>query len=142
MLSAQCRYFFSTPDWLQDHLIAYMTQTVVLETIENIDLSIPGAPSLVLHDLSSYATLPFIAAFEVSSVTSAQHTDSAIAPAAPTRAAQSRVTYIALSKRTMPMLVDLYLRFKDQAAIYTDGTLEAICSVSLCLRCVQQHFNT
>lgn len=100
---------------------------MVLETIENIDLSVHGAPSLVLHDLSSYATLTFIAAFEVSVAKPSPLPDTS--STAPTRATQSRVTYIALSKKTMPMLVDLYLRFKDQVAIYTDGTLEAIYSV-------------
>jgi hypothetical protein len=31
----------------------------------------------------------------------------------------------------MPMLVDLFLQFKESTDIYVDGTLEAILSVSI-----------
>ena len=75
----------------------------------------PGVPSLILRDLSEYATLPFMAAFDV--------------PSSTTRP-QKRVSYIALSKKVMPQLVDLFLRFKTNPEIYVDGTLEAILSVS------------
>lgn len=101
----------------------------MLETIEGIDLTVPGVCSLVLHDLSSYATLAFIAAFDVPAPGAPPPSDPTTSTTAPVRTVQSRVTYVALSKKTMPMLVDLYLRFKDQSVIYTDGTLEAICSV-------------
>ena len=85
-------------------------------TIEGIDLSVPGSPSLVMRDLSEYATLPFMAAFDV--------------PVQPkSQTPPKRITYIAISKKTMPMLVDLFLRFKNQAEIYVDGTLEAVLSV-------------
>ena len=40
-----------------------------------------------------------------------------------------RVSYIALSKKTMPMLVELYMKFKDEKDIYVDGTLERLCAV-------------
>ncbi|KAF7340848.1 Protein MON2 [Mycena sanguinolenta] len=90
-------------------------QTVVLETIVDIDLSAPGCPSLVMRDLSEFATLPFLAAFDV--------------PANPkTQTPQKRVTYIALAKKVMPMLVDLFIRFKDREEIYMDGTIEAVLS--------------
>lgn len=87
-------------------------------TVEGIDLSVLGSPSLVMRDLSEYATLPFIAAFDV--------------PAQPkSQATPKRITYIAISKMTMPMLVNLFLRFKDQTEVYVDGTLEAVLSVTI-----------
>ena len=91
-----------------------------METICDIDLSVGGAPSLVLRDLSDCATLPFLAAFDVQQ----EHPPSSTV-------SQKQVTYIALSKKTMPLLVELFLRFKTEKQIYTDGTLEAILSVSL-----------
>jgi len=75
----------------------------------------PAVPSLILRDLSEYATLPFMAAFD--------------APSSGTRS-QKRVSYIALSKKAMPQLVDLFLQFKANPEIYVNGTLEAILSVS------------
>ena len=90
-----------------------------MDTITEIDLSVPSSPSLVMHDLADYATLPFLAAFDIQS-----HQKNPQAPSA-----QKRVTYIALTKKTMPMLVDLFLRFKENEEIYVDGTLESILSV-------------
>ena len=75
----------------------------------------PGVPSLILRDLSEYTTLPFMAAFDAPSSTSRP---------------QKRVSYIALAKKAMPQLVDLFLRFKANPEIYVNGTLEAILSVS------------
>lgn len=89
-----------------------------METIESIDLSIPGSPSLVMRDLSEYATLPFLAAFEVEGNSKSQ-------------TPPKRITYIAISKKTLPMLVNLFMRFKDSVEIYSDGTLEAVLSVRL-----------
>lgn len=90
-----------------------------MDTISGIDLNVTSSPSLVMHDLADYATLPFLAAFDIQN--HQRH------PQAPS--AQKRVTYIALTKKTMPMLVDLFLRFKENAEIYVDGTLESILSV-------------
>lgn len=90
-----------------------------MDTISGIDFSVPGSPSLVMQDLSNYATLPFLAAFDVPNSNPQSQTP------------QKRVTYIALTKKTMPVLVDLYLRFKESEAIYADGTLESILSVSI-----------
>lgn len=87
-------------------------------TVEGIDLSVLGSPSLVMRDLSEYATLPFIAAFDVPAQPKSQTTP-------------KRITYIAISKMTMPMLVNLFLRFKDQTEVYVDGTLEAVLSVTI-----------
>jgi hypothetical protein len=92
-----------------------------MEAIASIDLSAPGAPSLVMHDLAEYATLPFLAAFDVSPIQQSSSTEG--------KATQKRITYIGLAKKTMPMLVDLFLRFKDKADIYVNGTLEAVLSV-------------
>jgi hypothetical protein len=97
-----------------------------MDAVAGIDLSLPGSPSLVMRDLSEYSTLPFLGAFDV------QSTSTTTIPATPTKntAAQKRITYIGLVKKTMPMLVDLFLRFKDSIDIYVDGTLEAVLSVS------------
>lgn len=46
----------------------------------------------------------------------------------PPLAPKKRVSYIALSKKCMPLLVELYLRFKDEPEIYVNGTLESILS--------------
>ena len=95
----------------------------MLDTIQDIDLTSPGAPSLVLRDLSEYVTLPFIAAFDVPEPAATGRTVRSKTP-------QKRVTYIGLSRQTMPQLVDLFLAFKDDTNVYNDGTIEAILSVS------------
>ena len=100
-----------------------LLKAAVLETISDIDLSVSGACSLVLRDLSEILTLPYLGAFDVRNPT----TDSS----QPTRDPRhsKRVTYIALTKKVMPMLRDVFLRFKDKDIIYIDGTLEAVFSV-------------
>ncbi|EMD41098.1 hypothetical protein CERSUDRAFT_111675 [Gelatoporia subvermispora B] len=99
--------YSESPDFRPDTDVLGPVQAIIMETVDSIDLTVPGAASLVLRDLSEYVTLPFIAAFDVQN---------------------KRVTYIALSKKAMPILVDLYLKFKEQADIYADGTLETIFS--------------
>ncbi|THU96822.1 hypothetical protein K435DRAFT_722517 [Dendrothele bispora CBS 962.96] len=105
----------NSPDYRPDIDTLPPVQTVVMSTVAGIDLSAPGTPSLVMRDLSEYATLPFLAAFDVPQNPKSQ-------------TPQKRVTYIALSKKTMPTLVDLCLEFKNRLEIYTDGTLEAVLS--------------
>ena len=83
-------------------------------TVLDIDLSSPGTPSLVIRDMSEYATFPFLASFDL------QGQNSKTAP--------NKVTYVALSKKAMPLLVDLYLRFKDNIDLYMDRTMEALLS--------------
>lgn len=90
-----------------------------MDTVNGIDLSAPAVSSLVMRDLSEYATLAFLAAFDVP-------------PSTLTQTGPKRITYIALMKKTMPLLVDLYLQFKAKPDIYADGTLEAV--ISVCLR--------
>lgn len=101
-------------------------QTVVMDAITGIDLALPGSPSLVMRDLSEYASLPFLAAFDVQTV------PFSAAPGTPSKKSlpQKRMTYIGLVKKIMPMLVDLFMQFKESAEIYVDGTLEAVLSVS------------
>ncbi|KAJ3003143.1 hypothetical protein NUW54_g5457 [Trametes sanguinea] len=113
----------SSPDFRPDVDSLSPVQNVVMEAVDSIDLSAPGVASLVLRDLSEYATLPFLAAFEiqVAPPSSAVSTTSK-----PSRSGVQRVTYIALSKKTIPLLVELFLRFKEDAAIYADGTIEAL----------------
>lgn len=91
-----------------------------MDTIINIDLTTKGSPSLVIRDLSEYATLAFLAGFDVQPQPNSQ------TPQTP----QKRVTYIALSKKTMPLLVDLLMQFKADSEIYVNGTFEAVLSVS------------
>ncbi|KAI0795954.1 hypothetical protein C8Q75DRAFT_791099 [Abortiporus biennis] len=115
-----------SPDYRPDIDALSPVQSVVMEAIDSLDLSIEGAPSLILGDLSEYSTLPFLAAFDVPDDTlSIKTIPGSVAPKQ-SRGSQKRVTYIALSKKTTPMLVDLFLKYKDLAAIYIDGTLESI----------------
>src|SRR4051794_21877486 len=97
-----------------------------MNCVSGIDLSGPGSPSLIMRDLSEYAALPFLAAFNVASPTTS------LANGTPSKSTDKRITYIALAKKVMPMLVDLFLKFKDNVEIYGDGTLEAILSVGVC----------
>ncbi|KAG1789692.1 uncharacterized protein HD556DRAFT_1433599 [Suillus plorans] len=97
-------------------------QVVVLDAIADINLTGSGNPSLTLRDLSEFSTLPFLAAFHVPILSPAS-------PATPIAASsQKQATYIALSKKVTPLIVELYMRFKDELEIYEDGTLEAIFS--------------
>ncbi|KAF9445437.1 hypothetical protein P691DRAFT_805683 [Macrolepiota fuliginosa MF-IS2] len=102
-----------SPDYRPDIDALPPVQAVVLETLTGIDLSIPRSSSLIMRDLSEYVTLPFIAAFDVQ-------------PHPKMQTPQKRVTYIAIAKKTMPMLVELFLQFKSSLEIYVDGTVEAI----------------
>ncbi|KAG8975493.1 hypothetical protein FRC05_005562 [Tulasnella sp. 425] len=96
-------------------------QAAVLDAIEKIQLSVPGAPSALISDVAEYSTLAFLAAFDYEE------------PPLPGMAADrkrptKRVTYIALAKQTMPRLLQLYLRFKNVKDIYEDGTIESVFS--------------
>ena len=44
---------------------------------------------------------------------------------------RKRATYITLSKRTMPVLVKLFLRFKANMDVYIDRTLKWVLSVRI-----------
>ncbi|KIL71464.1 hypothetical protein M378DRAFT_65148 [Amanita muscaria Koide BX008] len=101
-----------SPDYRHDIDALSPVQSVVIDTVLGIDLSTLQITSLVVQDLSEYATLPFLASFELDGQDS--------------RTAPKQITYIALSKKTMPLLVELYLRFKDKLGLYMDGTVEAL----------------
>ncbi|KDR71626.1 hypothetical protein GALMADRAFT_254004 [Galerina marginata CBS 339.88] len=107
-----------SPDYRPDIDALPPVQTVVMDTIVDIDLNVPGSPSLVMRDLSEFSTLPFLAAFDVQ-----PHPKNQVS-----QTPQKRITYIALSKKTMPMLVELFLRFKANSDVYADGTLESVLS--------------
>ncbi|CDO76858.1 hypothetical protein BN946_scf185033.g55 [Trametes cinnabarina] len=112
-----------SPDFRPDIDALSPVQSVVMEAVDSIDLTAPGVASLVLRDLSEYATLPFLAAFDVQA---APPSSAVPSTSKPSRTGVQRVTYIALSKRTIPLLVELFLRFKEDVAIYADGTIEAL----------------
>ena len=90
--------------------------------MESLQLTVPGAPSLLLSDVAEYSTLAFLAAFEYDEPPLPGMTPDKKRPS-------KKVTYIALSKKTMPMLVSLYGRFKDEKDVYSDGTLERVFAV-------------
>ncbi|EIW78018.1 hypothetical protein CONPUDRAFT_146079 [Coniophora puteana RWD-64-598 SS2] len=94
------------------------SQSVVMNTIQDVDLSRSGSPSLVMHDLSEFCTLPFLAAFSIQ----ADHSSTS------SKASRRQMTYIGLAKKVMPYLVELFVRFKDDVEVYSDGTVEAILS--------------
>ena len=97
----------------------------MVETIDFVDVSVPLAPSLIMRDLSELLTLPYLGAFDVP-IPSAP--SDATPPARDTRSSK-RVTYIGLTKAVMPMLLNLFLRFKDDVQIYSDATLETVLAV-------------
>ncbi|CUA76100.1 Protein MON2 homolog [Rhizoctonia solani] len=108
----------SSPDYRPDIDGLTPVQSVVLDAVLDFDLNLPGLPSLVLADLSEFATLAFLAAFDVPDTN----------PNGDARRPPRRVTYIALAKHVMPVVVEIYSRFKAIADIYEDGTLDHILS--------------
>ena len=97
-------------------------QSAVYDVVQALQLaSVPGLPSLVVADLADYATLAYYAGFTVESATST----SASAP--------KQVTYIALSKKAMPRVVELCDAFRTESRLYTDCTMEHVLSVSTSL---------
>jgi hypothetical protein len=98
-----------------------------MDAVNGIELTESGTPSHILRDLSEYATLAFIASFDVpqaepSMATQASDSTTTNAPQ------RKRITYIALAKMCMPKLSELFLRFKDKEEMFVDGTVEAVLS--------------
>ncbi|KAM0789810.1 hypothetical protein ACM66B_006661 [Microbotryomycetes sp. NB124-2] len=91
-------------------------QTVTLEAIAVVDLDVPGAASSVLSDLSEYMTLAFTSASETKLA--------AVAGPAYGVVRGQQMTYIALSKETMPHVLWLFQRYKDDALVYEQGAVE------------------
>jgi hypothetical protein len=92
-----------------------------MDTITDIDLDVPGFPSLVMRDLADCVTLPFFTAVNVQPHSRIQQP----------QILQKRISYIILSKRTMPMLVEPFLRFKANVDVYVDRTSESVLSVRI-----------
>ena len=100
-----------------------------MDTVDGIELTEPGAPSHILRDLSEYATLAFIASFDVPQT----HRQSAKLAAAVQASGTApplhkRITYIALAKMCMPKMAELFLLFKENDEVFVDGTVEAVFS--------------
>ncbi|KAL1725821.1 guanine nucleotide exchange factor in Golgi transport N-terminal-domain-containing protein, partial [Schizophyllum commune] len=114
----------SSPDYRPDADNLTPVQAAVMDAVLSIDLAGSGVASRVMYDLSEFALLAFLAAFDVPPPPKTFTAKGAAVPTSSTK----RITYIALTKRTMPLLVDLFLRFKNQPVIYTDGTLDAVLS--------------
>ncbi|QRW03962.1 dimerization and cyclophilin-binding domain of Mon2 [Ceratobasidium sp. AG-Ba] len=110
--------YSASPDYRPDIDTLTPVQSVVMGAVLDLDLSLPGIPSLVLTDLSEFVTLAFLAAFDVPDTN----------PVAGIGRPQKRVTYIALAKKVMPLLVEIYGRFKGSPELYQDGTIDSILS--------------
>ncbi|KAG9017683.1 hypothetical protein FRB90_000273 [Tulasnella sp. 427] len=113
--------YSSSRDYRPDIDALSPLQASVLEAIAGVQLSVPGSPSALISDVAEYSTLAFLAAFEYEE-------QSLPGMAADRKRPTKRVTYIALAKKTMPMLLELYMRFKDVKDIYEDGTIETVFS--------------
>lgn len=102
-------------------------QASVIDIVQAVDLAESGVPSLIMRDLSEFSSLAFLAGFH----THPMLVSAPVTSVTPVGTSTCKhITYIGLSKKTMPTLVELYMRFKDDAEIYEDGTLEAVLSVS------------
>lgn len=108
--------FSRSPDYRPDVDSLTPLQVAILEVIAVINLEVPGAASAVLSDLSEYLTLAFVAAFD-------SETDGG-------RTRSQRISYIALSKETMPHVLYLFQKYKDDASIYEQGAVERMLAVS------------
>ncbi|KAF8260132.1 hypothetical protein EI94DRAFT_1749458 [Lactarius quietus] len=109
----------NSPDYRPDIDNLSPVQAIVMDAIGGIELAETGTPSYILRDLSEYATLAFIASFDVPEV--ARH-------GTPSSQPQKRITYIALAKICMPKLADLFLQFKDKDEVFVDEIVEAVLS--------------
>lgn len=93
-------------------------QAVVLDAATAFEAQkVQGAPSVLLGDVAEYATLAFLGAFDAPPPMHIQAQNKAIG---------LRVTYVALCKKSLPLLVQLFLRFKSDSRIWSDGTLERV----------------
>ncbi|KAF8606647.1 hypothetical protein BDV93DRAFT_553804 [Ceratobasidium sp. AG-I] len=110
--------YSGSPDYRPDVDGLTPVQSAIVDTVLGFGLDFPGLPSLVLTDLSEFATLAFLAAFDVPDAN----------PVPDSRRPPRRVTYIALAKKVMPILVEIYGRFKTTVEVYKDGTVDSILS--------------
>lgn len=98
-----------------DHLSPL--QESVLNVIQALEMDDNGIPPLVLRDLSEYMTLAFL---------SPESASEAKGYTSPSQRRYSSVTYIALNKRCSRMVVELFKRYIDNVALYSEGVFEAI----------------
>lgn len=117
----------NSPDYRPDVDNLSPVQAIVMDAVGSIELTETGTPSYILRDLSEYATLAFIASFDVPEVPK-HGTKLSATTSPPTSQQQKRITYIALAKICMPKLADLFLQFKDKDEVFVDETVEAVLS--------------
>ncbi|KAH9049815.1 hypothetical protein EDB83DRAFT_2543167 [Lactarius deliciosus] len=117
----------NSPDYRPDVDNLSPVQAIVMDAVGGIELTETGTPSYILRDLSEYATLAFIASFDVPEVPK-HGTKLAATTSPPTSQQQKRITYIALAKICMPKLADLFLQFKDKDEVFVDEIVEAVLS--------------
>ncbi|KAH9018228.1 hypothetical protein EDB83DRAFT_2528502 [Lactarius deliciosus] len=117
----------NSPDYRPDVDNLSPIQAIVMDAVGGIELTETGTPSYILRDLSEYATLAFIASFDVPEVPK-HGTKLAATASPPTSQQQKRITYIALAKICMPKLADLFLQFKDEDEVFVDEIVEAVLS--------------
>ncbi|KZV66097.1 hypothetical protein PENSPDRAFT_689284 [Peniophora sp. CONT] len=107
-----------SPDFRADIDALSPVQAVVLDAATAFEAQkVQGAPSVLLGDVAEYATLAFLGAFDAPPPMHIQ---------AQNKATGLRVTYVALCKKSLPLLVQLFLRFKCDSRIWSDGTLERV----------------
>ena len=101
-----------------------------MDAVGGIELAETGTPSYILRDLSEYATLAFIASFDVPEGANqkAKLATTATTTTPTSQQPQKRITYIALAKICMPKLADLFLQFKDKDEVFVDEIVEAVLS--------------
>ncbi|KAL1917432.1 uncharacterized protein VTP21DRAFT_3825 [Calcarisporiella thermophila] len=109
-----------------DHLSPL--QAAALGVIERLNMDTPGAPPIILADLVDYMLLAF------NKWITEQHKDRKMIdcvltmdalPLPPTKAFAS-VTYIALAKRAIRLLAQLFERFSHHPELYDSGVFEKI----------------
>ncbi|KAG9312399.1 guanine nucleotide exchange factor in Golgi transport N-terminal-domain-containing protein [Chiua virens] len=115
----------NSPDYRPDVDALTPVQASVIDIVQSIDLAEAGVPSLIMRDLSEFSALALLVGLNAMSTLASVPGSPATPGPASTR---KQVTYIGLSKKTMPTLVEMYMRFKNHVEIYQDGTLEAVLS--------------
>ncbi|VDB92020.1 unnamed protein product [Peniophora sp. CBMAI 1063] len=110
-----------SPDFRADVDALAPLQLVVLDAAMAFEAQkVEGAPSVLIGDIAEYATLAFLGAFDAPPPPHVQVQGQAGAKGG------LRVTYVALCKKALPLLVQLFGRFKSDPLIWSDGTLERV----------------
>ncbi|KAK4056370.1 Endocytosis and vacuole integrity protein [Microbotryomycetes sp. JL221] len=114
--------FRRSPDFRPDIDGLTPLQAVILEVVAVIDLELPGAASCVLSDLAQYMTMAFTSSFETRPEDIFGHG----ASVGNITSRPQQVSYVALSKETMPHVLWLFQRYKDDVLIYQQGAVEKV----------------